>query len=481
MRSAMHKLSIGLLLGILAACASVGEDFETPKVELPATFQHAGGTELAAAEPELAAWWTKLQDPTLDALVARAAHGSLDLREAYARLAEARALRGDVAGAEWPSIDGKAGFLRRGESKNTPLGAFVPDNGVYSVGFDASWEVDLWGRVRRSVEAADAELDASVENVRDVAVAVAAETARNYVELRAFQRRLAIARENVRLQEETLALVRGRFEAGLVGERDVAQASTNVESTRSRVPALEVGYAAAEHRLAVLVGLAPGALQAELDVERPIPVPPLALAVGVPADLLRRRADVRRAERELAAAHARIGVAEGDRYPRVTLAGELGLAAEDLGDLTDDQSGVFGIGPSLRWSLFDGGRLKARVAAAEARTEQAYVRFERAVLVALEEAENAMVAFVREQARRASLRQAAVQARRAVELSRAQYAEGLSDFQSVIDTERAVAELEDQLATSDATIATNFVALYKALGGGWEHSDHAEPPAPAAE
>jgi outer membrane protein, multidrug efflux system len=459
-------LGIGMLL--VAACASVGEDYEVRELELPAQWQAADGEKLRGEDTELAAWWRKLGDPALDGLIERAARGSLDLREAFARLREARALRGDAEGELFPELDAKAGFLRRGESKNTPLGLFVPDNGVYSVGFDASWEVDLWGRVRRSIEAADADVDASVENVRDVAVAVAAETARNYIELRAFQLRLAIARDNVSLQEQTLALVRGRFDAGLVGERDVAQARTNVESTRSRVPALEVGLAAAAHRLAVLVGLPPGALADELALARPIPVPPLELAVGVPADLLRRRADVRRAEREVAAAHARIGVAEGERLPKLTLSGELGLAAEKTSDLTDGDSGVFGIGPSLRWSLFDGGRLKSRVVAQEARTEQALARFERTVLVALEEAENAMLGFVREQTRRGSLREAAVQARRAVDLSRTQYGEGLSDFQTVIDTERAVADLEDQLATSDAAIATQFVALYKALGGGWE-------------
>ncbi|MCC6406238.1 MAG: efflux transporter outer membrane subunit [Planctomycetes bacterium] len=458
----------GLLLALAAACASVGEDYQAPELAVPERWHSAEGDELRAGEPELAEWWRKLNDPELDALIERSASGSHDLREAFARLREARALRGDAAGERYPTLDGKAGFLRRGESDNTPLGSFVPDNGVYSAGFDASWEIDLWGRVSRSIEAANADLDASVENVRDVSVAVAAETARNYVELRAFQRRLAIARDNVSLQEQTLELVRGRYEAGLVGERDVAQARTNVESTRSRVPALEVGVAAAEHRLAVLVGLPPGALASELSAERPVPVPPLSVAVGVPAELLRRRADVRRAERELAAAHARVGVAEGDRLPRLTLAGELGIAAEDVSDLGESDSGVFGIGPSLRWRLFDGGRLANRVVAQEARTEQALVRWERTVLVALEEAENSMVAFVREQTRRGSLREAALQARRAVDLSRAQYAEGLSDFQAVIDTERAVAELEDQLATSDAAIATHFVALYKALGGGWE-------------
>jgi NodT family efflux transporter outer membrane factor (OMF) lipoprotein len=229
-----------------------------------------------------------------------------------------------------------------------------------------------------------------------------------------------------------------------------------------------VGLRAAENRLAVLLGETPGALTAELTPERAVPVPPRSVAVGVPADLLRRRADVRRAERELAAEHARIGVAEGDLYPRLTLLGNIGFAAEETSNLFERPSLEYGYGPSLRWNLFDGGRLRNRVAAQEARTEQAFARWERTVLNALEETENAMTAFVREQERRDSLQRAATEARRAVELTRTQYSEGLSDFQNVLVLERSVTVLEDDLVASDATIATELVTLYKALGGAWE-------------
>ena len=463
-------LSLALLLLWSGACTSVGKDYSPPNVAaLPTQWQDAQPTGASNASAELGEWWQRLGDPVLDDLIARSAQGSLDLREALSRLNEARALRGISAADRFPTLDAKASYERRGESDNTPFGGFVPDNGTYTVGFDATWELDLWGRVRRTVEAADADLAASVEDLRDVAVTVAAETAINYVELRAFQRRVAIARENVLRQQQTLELVRGRFEAGLVGESDVAQARTNVESTRSRVPALEVGVRAAENRLAVLIGQPPGALRELLESAAPIPVPPLEVAVGVPADLLRRRADVRRAERVVAAEHARIGVAQGDLYPRLTLTGELGLAATDISDLTDSASSFFGLGPSLRWNIFDAGRLRNRVNAQDARAEQAMLRWERTVLVALEETENAMTAFVREQTRRASLLEAASQAQLAVQLARTQYKEGLSDFQTVLVAERAVAELEDDLATSESSIATNFVVLYKALGGGWEH------------
>ncbi len=465
-------LGVALAALFFVGCTVVGRDYEPPEAELPAGWREEKASELAQRTAELAAWWRHLGDPMLDDLVERAALQSHDIREALARVREARALRGVAAAERFPTLDANLSYLREGQSENTPFGSFVSDTDLYAAGFDASWEIDLWGRVRRLVEAADADLEASVEDARDVAVTVAAETAVNYVQLRAFQTRVSIARTNVELQEQTLALVRARFESGLVGERDVAQASANLETTRSRVPALEIRLRAAENRLAVLLGLAPGALAAELAELRPIPVPPVQVAVGVPADLLRRRADVRRAERVLAAETALIGVAEGELYPRLTLAGNLGLESEDLSDLFEGDSGVFGIGPSIRWNLFDAGRRRHGVEAQDARAEQAFVRWERTVLAALEETENAMTVFVREQTRRSSLLEAAAQARRAVELAQTQYTEGLSDFQTVLDSERELADLEDQLAESDAAVTTSLVVLYKALGGGWEYEEH---------
>jgi NodT family efflux transporter outer membrane factor (OMF) lipoprotein len=464
-----HFIAAGALLALALACKSVGPDYDTPRPELPAVWQESASTDaFESSEPALTDWWQHLQDPLLDELVVRATHQSLDLREALARVAEARALRGGAAADRWPTVDALASYERQGESDNTPFGSFVPDSDLYTAGLDAAWELDLWGRVRRSVEAADADLAATVEDARDVSVVVASEVAFQYVELRALQRRLEIAQRNLSLQQQTHDLVQGRYEAGLVGQSDVAQARTNLEATRARLPEFEASLRAAQNRLAVLLGQPPGTLAAELEAVRPIPVPPLSVAVGVPADLLRRRADVRRAERELAAETARIGVAEGDLYPRLTLHGELGLSSDDLSNFTDSESGFFGFGPSLRWNVFDAGRLKSRVAAQEARTEQALARWERSVLLALEESENAMTAFLREQARRASLLEATSQAQLAVELARTQYTEGLSDFQTVLVALRAQAELEDQLAVSEATIAANFVALTKALGGGWD-------------
>jgi NodT family efflux transporter outer membrane factor (OMF) lipoprotein len=471
-----HDLALPSALALaLLACTAVGPDHEAPQADVPADWSESA--QLSAQPAELERWWQRLEDPVLDQLVERAIGDGLDLRSALARVSEARALRGIAAADRVPTVDAFGSYEHRSESENTPFGPFAPETDITTLGIDAAWEVDLWGRVRRSVEAADAELEATVEDARDVAVIVAAETARTYVELRAFQLRLEIALRNVSLQEQTLELVRARQEAGLVGERDVAQAATNVEFTRSRVPELEVGLRAAENRLAVLLGRAPGMLPAELAAalaaSAPVPRAPTSFAVGVPADLVRRRADVRRAERALAAEVARIGMAEGDLYPRLALFGSLGVAADPVEDLFESDSGFASIGPSLRWNIFDGGRLRNRVRAQDARADQALIAWEQTVLLALEEAENAMTGFVREQVRRGSLGLAAEQARLAVELARTEYEAGLTDFQSVLSSERALADLEDGLALSDSAVTTQLVALCKALGGGFEHEPFA--------
>ena len=469
MRQMTYRRSLASLTALLfAACTAVGPSYAPPAAKVPDAWQEPPGAGLTGEALDTALWWQRLGDPMLDDLVGRAATQGLDLRAALARVREARALRGVASGERSPAIRATGSYEHREESTNTPFGAFISETDIHSVGLDASWELDLWGRLQRSLEAANAQLEASVEDARAVLVAVVAETAAAYVDLRSLQARLAIARTNVELQEQTLALVQSRFDAGLVGERDLAQASTNVGATRSRVPALEVGVRAAENRLAVLVGQPPGSLAQTLARPRPIPQPPGAVAVGLPAELLRRRPDVRGAERRLAAEVARIGVAEGDLYPRLSLAGTLGLASDGLSSLLEGDSKVLGYGLSLEWNVFQNGRLRNLVEAQDARAQQAAIAWEQTVLLALEETENAMTAFVREQDRREALSSAADSARRAVAASQSQYREGLSDFQTVLDSERALAELEDQLAASSAAVTSNLIALYRALGGGFE-------------
>jgi NodT family efflux transporter outer membrane factor (OMF) lipoprotein len=455
------------LLLFTAACSAVGPDHEPPRIELPAAFQQPREAGLADGAPLDGAWWQTFGDARLTQLVEHALQHNHDLRGALANLASARALRGVAAADRWPTLDTRASFEDRQDSRNTPFGAFIPRTSIHAVAVDAAWELDLWGRVRRAVEAADADLGASEAEVRAASVTVAAEVATSYVDLRAAQQRLRIAQENLALQERTLGLVRARFSAGLVVERDVAQAATNVESTRSRLPTLEAAAVAAQNRLAVLLGTAPGELAPELLAPALLPTVPARVAVGVPADLLRRRPDVHAAERRFAAEVARIGVAEGDRYPRLSLGGTLGLAANAADDVFTKGSDVVAFGPSLRWNLFDGGRLRQRVRSLEARAEAAQIAWEQTVLLALEETENAMTRFAQEQVRLGSLQRAATQARRAVDLAQSQYRAGLSDFQAVIDSERTVAAIEDDLVGSEAAVAGSAVSIFKALGGGF--------------
>lgn len=453
------------LLALSTACTTVGPDYVPPELQLPASWQQARQDGMVDGDAADAAWWRRCDDPLLGQLIETALQQNLDLRVSLLRLQSARAMRGIAAAGAWPTIDARASYEHREESLNTPLGEFIPNTDIHSISLDAAWELDLWGRVRRSVEAADRDLQASYADVHAAAMSVAAEVGRSYVDLRAAQRRLELARNNLQLQERTLELVRAREAAGLVRERDVAQAATNVETTRSRLPQLQASTAAAANRLAVLLGRAPGDLPVALGESGALPQLPTTVAVGTPVDLLRRRPDVQAAERRFAAEVARVGVAEADRYPRFSLTGTFGVAADGADGLFDADSLVSGIGPSVRWNLFDGGRLKNRVAALQASAEAAQVSYEQTVLLAIEETENAMTRFVREQSRRESLERAATEARRAVTLAQAQYSEGLSDFQTVLDSERIVATIEDDLATSDATVATNLISLFLALGG----------------
>lgn len=459
------RLTLAAAAALAAAC-TVGPDYQPPVREMPLAWRQPRTTGLADGTPLDGAWWQTFADPLLTQLVDDALHQNLDLRAALARLDAARALRGVAEADRWPSIDARGTYEHRQESRNTPFGAFIPRTNIHTVAADASWELDLWGRVRRSVEAADAEFGASEADVQAAALTVAAEVVSTYVDLREAQRRLEIAEANLQLQQRTLALVQARQGAGLVVERDVAQAATTVESTRARLPALQAQAIAAQNRIAVLLGKAPAELPHELTRPGTLPVLPASVAVGVPADMLRHRPDVQAAERRLHAEVARIGVAEAERYPRFSLGGTLGLSANAAADVFTEGSDQSAFGPSVRWNLFDGGRLRQRVKSLEARAEAAQIAWELTVLRALEEAENAMTRFVHEQSRRASLERAATQARRAVDLAQSQYRAGLSDFQAVIDSQRTVAAIEDELAGSDAEIATNLIALFKALGGG---------------
>ncbi|RMF20534.1 MAG: efflux transporter outer membrane subunit [Deltaproteobacteria bacterium] len=343
---------------------------------------------------------------------------------------------------------------------------------LFKAGFDAAWEIDLFGRQRRAVEQADALLEAAEAHRDDALVSIIAEVAREYIELRILQKRLDVARANVHIQRETADLVAQRRDAGLASDVEVAQARAQLERSRSRLPALQAAAERTMHRLSVLLGRPPEALAAELEQHRDLPRAPSGIALGMPSSLLQRRADVRAAERELAAATAAVGVATAELFPRFSLSAALGLESQDPADLLRRGSTAWTLASGTRWPVFDAGRARARVRIADARGEQALARFEQTVLRAFEDVENAVSGLVRSRERSVALARAAAAAKRAAELARERHRSGLVDFLAVLDAERTAQSVEDELAVSRGEELTSCIALYKALGGGWNGSDN---------
>ena len=461
-------LSAVIMLFIFAGCALVGPDYVPPDTPMPDAWQTPAKNSLVG-EPlnkgALADWWSILNDPALTHLVESAISGNLGLKEARARVREARARRGISEANRFPTIDGSGSARSSRSSEGTGSGS---KRELYATGFDAAWELDVFGGKKRTVEMAGATLQASEEDLRDVLVSLLAEVALNYIELRSFQTRLSVAEANLDAQNKTYDITRWRRQAGLTTQLDVEQAKSSLEQTRAQIPGLQIGLEQTKNRLAVLIGQPPGSLRDALAERKAIPVTPLEVAVGVPAEILRRRPDVRRAERQLAAQTAQVGVATADLYPKFSLLGSIGLESLSLGDLFLWENRTYGIGPTVAWSLFDAGAIRSNIEVQSALQEQALIRYETAVLVALEEVENALVAYAKEQRRRQSLTEATEAARRAVELVEKQYLSGLIGFGNVLIAQRSLLSLEDQLAVSEGGVMSNLIALYKSLGGGWE-------------
>ena len=457
-----------LMLFIFAGCAVVGPDYVQPDTPMPEAWHTPAKNNLVGEhlnKEALVNWWSILDDPLLTSLVESAIAGNLGLREARARVREARARRGISEAGRFPAIDASGSANSSRSSEETGSGS---ERELYAAGFDAAWELDVFGGKKRAVEAAGAELQASEEDLRDVLVSLLAEVALNYVDLRSFQTRLSVAEASLDAQKETYNITRWRRQAGLTTQLDVEQAKYSLEQTRAQVPGLQTGLEQAKNRLAVMIGQHPGSLRDTLTERRAIPVAPLEVAVGVPADILRRRPDVRRAERRLAAQTAQIGVATADLYPRFSLLGSIGLEALSLGNLLSLNSRTHGIGATVAWPLFDAGAIRSNIEVQSALQEQALIRYEAAVLTALEDVENALVAFAKEQNRRQSLTEATEAARRAVELAQKQYLAGLIEFGNVLIAQRSLLSLQDQLAVSEGGVTSNLIALYKSLGGGWK-------------
>jgi NodT family efflux transporter outer membrane factor (OMF) lipoprotein len=458
-----------VLAALLGGCAAVGPNYVEPRVDLPPAWSRApeGAERFSRSEREtLAQWWRELGDDTLCALIQQALAGSNELHIAQARLREARARRLFTGAALFPTVTASAAVSRGRSSGETGFGKSKTSQ-LFSAGFDASWEPDVFGGTRRAIEAAQADLESSEASLHHTQVSLVAEVALNYVEVRAFQARLAIARSNLQSQSETLQLTEWRMEAGLASSLDVEQARANREQTRAQIPVLETGVAEAQHRIAVLVGQPPGALSAILAPPAPIPPVPERIATGIPADTLRQRPDVRAAERKVAAETARIGQAVAARYPSLTLTGSIGLEALSVAALGAGDALTHALLASVGGVIFDAGRLRQQVEIQSAIQEQALVAYQAAVLTALEDVENALVSLAMSRERETALHAATEAARNAALLARDRYTSGLIDFQTLLNTERTVLTLEDSLAATQAEGVSALIQLYKALGGGW--------------
>lgn len=469
-------VSIIASLAPIAASCAVGPRYTPPNVAAPTAWHEAPAAAISDADrASLERWWTTFHDAPLENLVARAIDGNLDLKIAAARVREARAARGIAESAAHPQVDASGQYLRSRRSNAVPpfnaaTGGSSPfgsrTQNVFDAGFDAGWEIDLFGGVKHDVEAATAQVQAAEEGRRDVLVTLLADVARNYAELRGAQRQLDILGATVVSQRESLDIAKARFDAGLGTALDVERADGLLDTTMSRQPELERTAKHAIYRLGVLMGQGGASLAATLDTPQPIPPQP-QLPVTLPSELLSRRPDLRRAERDVAAATARIGVARADLFPRFSITGSFGRRSEDAGDLRSGSSQFWFLGPGVRWPILSGGRIRANIRVQDARQEQAVRTYEKTMLTAVEEVEDALVSQTRESRRVDVLRASVAANRRALDLATERYTSGLENFLSVLDAQRELYAAEDGLAQSETTAMVSIIAVYKALGGGW--------------
>jgi outer membrane protein, multidrug efflux system len=462
-----------LLALSLAGCAA-GPTYQAPAPSVPAAF--AQGAAAPADEAALAAFWRQFQDPALDALMQQAWAANLDVRMARTRLSEAQALLLGAEAEALPNLALQASATRSVTPQWQQPGATRSQRtgSVYAPSAVMNWELDLFGRVQRSTEAAVATVSAQELGVAGAQVALAGAVASNYLSLRGLQQRLLVAQSALSNQREALRLTEARFAAGRGSELDVARARSLVASTAASVPALAQQQARVLQRLATLTQQATPVLTTALQAPQALPQLPITdLAqwpVGTPAELLRRRPDIRVAERQLAASTAEVGVAMADRFPRVSLSGLLGLNSNRAGDLSGSGAGVASLGASISWAALDFGRSATRTQAAEARSQRSLLVYEQTVLTALEETENALDGYTRSTQQAAALREAAQAAQTAADIARKRYAAGSIDQLAVLDAERQWLSARDQLAQADTATATAVVEVYRALGGGWQLS-----------
>jgi NodT family efflux transporter outer membrane factor (OMF) lipoprotein len=500
----LDRLAYAAGVGLLLAGCTLGPDFAEPHLFAPETWFASRPppppvASRTAAEPVDPTWWKLFNDPVLTELEQQVASSNLDVRLASIRLAESRYQRGIAGASQFPSLNGNASYTREkisdkgvaallggsslatssnglgGTSGSFPTqgitgGSTVPAFDLYQAGFDASWEADLWGRVRRTVESADASLLASAESRRNTLLTSLAELARDYIDLRGQQRDLAIARETLVSEQQSLTLTQQRQRGGLTTQLDVSNAAAQVATTAAEIPQREQNIAVSINALSLLLGETPGALTAKLATPQPVPPVPPAVPVGFPSELAQRRPDIRQAEAQLHAATADIGAAEADFFPKLTLSGSVGLQSLQFKNLGTWGAQQYSVGPSLTLPIFEGGQLKYTLDLRKAQQQEAAVTYQQTVLRAFHDVDNALTAYAAEQQRRGQLAKAVEQGRQALDLARQQYAQGLTNFLDVLTAQRTLFSDEQQYADSTTAVSTNLVQLYKALGGGWEGS-----------
>ena len=464
-----------LLAAVCGGCRTVGPDYTPVRVAVPEAWpsvETTEGVEKPAADTDaLAQWWTTLDDPVLSSLVERAVTNNKDLKIALTRIRQSRAALGVSRKQLDPSVSGSARY-RRSQSlipaaEGTNQALFTSGSDYYNAGFDASWEIDLFGKKQRSIEAAVADLEASEEGYRSVLVSLVSETASNYVSLRTLQQQLEIVQRNLQLQEEELSVLEDQEAAGLIGSLGVQQARYNIENTRSRIPGYNISIEETLNTLAILLGETPGDLHEELSTPGPVPVPGVEIAIGIPADILRRRPDIRNAERTLAAQTARIGVATADLYPSFSLSGFLGMTAASTDAFFSTTSPTANISPFISVPVFNRGKIRDQIEIQNAIQERTLIEYETTVLDAIKEVRDATIAYGEEQKRYRILERGAAEARTAFDIADERFRSGLVNFLDVLDAQRALLSFEETQVGSRGTVTQDLIRLYKALGGGW--------------
>ena len=468
LRCVSVSVTVFSLTSLIVSGCMVGPDYHSPTVRVPTEW--VGVAKIPDAQPPIATaqqadltqWWRQFNDSILTTLVEEAAKTNLDLQIAEARLRQARAARGIAIGGLWPGATASAGYQRFRAAGITS----GDQQDLYQAGLDAVWELDLFGGQRRNVEAADANIQAAIESIRDVQVSIIAEVALDYIQLRGYQQEIVIAQNNLKAQKHTADITRKRFKVGFASGLDVANADSNVAMTESQIPVFEIAARQSIYALSVLLARLPAELLIQLSPTGNLPSVPAQVPAGLPSDLLRRRPDIRASEAQLHASTAQIGVAIADFFPKFSLTGNMSWNSNLLSTWWSGSSFSYSFGPAVVWPIFQGGAIVSNVRLQEALRDQAFIMYQKAVLAAFQDVENALIAFAKEQQHRKALNDAVIANRKAVNLSLQLYTEGQVDFLNVLNAQRSLYASEDALVQSERNIATDLIALYKALGGG---------------